>query len=195
MRRKAERECKVGANEIKINVVPCKCTAEDFECDQFSVGETNNCTIPSNIKLSPVCVDGVSGIPTGYVKKKMSGCRGGLELGIPANGVPCKKESSWIGWLIALVVLVCISGAGLYFHHKSRQFGSIRLGGSRYDSYWNLIAESALDATEYILGKIFVAYDWVRSKFDAVIHRDYRPMQNQGTQNEFIFQHSLDWEE
>jgi hypothetical protein len=90
-RLKSGRQCYVGKpfTDLAVNLNPCECTQSDFECDPWHKLQGNKCVLRDNVVLEAKCINGIERKPTGYVKRKISMCKGGLELDIDTNVKPC----------------------------------------------------------------------------------------------------------
>ncbi|KAJ3357163.1 vacuolar protein sorting/targeting protein PEP1 [Kappamyces sp. JEL0680] len=93
MRRKAMQQCYIGDSYQSLDVthVACECTISDFECDSYHTFESGKCVPLQNAAVpEPACINGVKHSVTGYIKKKISQCDGGLDLApVPS---PCGGE-------------------------------------------------------------------------------------------------------
>ncbi|KAI8915699.1 hypothetical protein EDD86DRAFT_196660 [Gorgonomyces haynaldii] len=188
-RRKLDRECQIGSvyQELQSIAEPCPCTEADFECDANFVLVDGKCVLQSDKQLADICVDNVFGQPSGYVKKKISGCQRGLELHLPLNGRPCKTSgTSFVLWFFLLSLTV---GCGVlfYMYQKGRLdgYGRIRLPDDSFRPQSNLervghafsrAGDWAMDVVELVAEKCGRAYDWVLFKIRG--YQGYRSVGN-----------------
>jgi hypothetical protein len=101
------------------SVEPCKCTAEDYECDiHFSRDlKTKEC-IPNNqtsVTLPPLECSGTYTVSSGYLKIARDLCEGGVEY--PSLELPCPGQSS------SILEYAIIGGilAGIYWLYVNQE--------------------------------------------------------------------------
>ena len=83
LRRKPSQQCFIGESYASLEVLqtPCMCSMFDFECDAYHILEGQVCVPFQNIIIpEPRCINGLKYPSTGYIKKKISQCEGGLSL-------------------------------------------------------------------------------------------------------------------
>lgn len=110
-RRKTGSQCFVGDDYTGIqSKTSCECTTVDYECDVNYFQENGKCVPLPNLSISsPKCVNGFTYEPTGYVKRKISQCFGGVDLAplpVSCGGISSEFAlSNLLRWLGSVVDL------------------------------------------------------------------------------------------
>jgi hypothetical protein len=178
-RRKASSECSIGnpfspvyANDF------CACARVDYSCDESFYPTINGeCTLIPGINKSPTlgCNNGVTGISSGFIKRKLSVCKGGDLLDAPLNPSSCELSSSFVSVSILFfpVVLVIISISAWYLMKRNERFGPIRLGSNVFDDSYSSRAtrifgtfgERIVEFIEISIGYAASARHWIEERY------------------------------
>jgi hypothetical protein len=125
----------------------------------------------------PVCVNGFKGRPTGYIKKKISMCNGGMELSTDPNATPCSSGAmSWgIFLLITLLLTGCVlfmlymyqtGGLGRYGNISLPMDDGLRLGepSSNLHKFTRAVINTVVHLSETSVSFAMKIWDWTRHK-------------------------------
>jgi hypothetical protein len=177
MRRKHNRECSIGDTykELEIIRTPCACTESDFECDQYHTQEKGKCVpIPGLLIPEAKCVNGVVAQPTGYVKKKISMCKGGLELHLDPNAQRCSTGT--ISWGVFLLITLPLTLGALYLLYLYQKgdlgrYGHIALPLDDFgrpmsfaQRFWIFASSFVSDVGSKLYHGVHFAWDWVDNR-------------------------------
>jgi hypothetical protein len=180
MRRKVDRECFIGDTykELEVLRTPCECTESDFECDQYHYREGLKCLPVPGIRIpEPVCVNGFKSSPTGYIKKKISMCRGGLELQIDPNAQRCSTGS--ISWGLFFVITLPLTAGAAYMFYLYQKGGLGRYGHialplddfgrprSFMQRFWIFASSFASDVMDHTVSAIRSAWNWIQTRVNG----------------------------
>ena len=169
-RKKPLRECWVGDTLQLVKSEPCECSSIDFQCAPGFTMLNGNCQLQiDQAPLNPVCSDSILGLPTGYVKKAVSHCQGGLDRTTPINGTYC--GNSVPVWLYLLALFLAAVFCGIIYLHKSKYDG-YSSPNSRFNldddstvshikRYANAAKEVCTEAGEAVLDRWFQFYNWI----------------------------------
>ena len=131
-RRKPDRQCFVTEKykQLATKLQSCQCSPSDYECDQYHTRQGTTCNpIPNLVIPKDICENGVSYTPTGYVKRKISQCSGGLNLDIDPNAHPCGSSFSWFWFVFLSVPIAALITYGIksYRNGAFGRYGRIQL--------------------------------------------------------------------
>ena len=179
-RRKPDRQCAVGElyQRLSTNFQVCECTYADFECDQYHTRDGNKCVPTPGITVPQgICENGLFHTPTGYVKRKISQCGGGLELDIDPNARPCSNSSfSWFWFFFTTVPIAGMVGYGVQSYRNGAwgRYGRIQLPVDTAEPVWEtrtpfqrFMANSyngVVNTADFLSKKAFSLYAFVQSR-------------------------------
>ncbi|KAJ3278942.1 vacuolar protein sorting/targeting protein PEP1 [Borealophlyctis nickersoniae] len=172
-RRKRDRKCRIDAayQPPKTVTQACKCTVDDYECDDNYVPDgRGNCTLaPGLSQPSPRCdfTEGRLRQVTGYRKLKKSDCKGGVALDLGRMEGFCSKPIS--AGSVFLIVLCSFGIAGgvswaVWQYREKLGFGRIRLPVDTDEASSPTLHTALVVATE--AGER--ALSWIREKIDWI---------------------------